>query len=115
MLARAGTARSGASAASTEPPRWWSPDFELVRSARKRSQSPRDSRTRPVFARMMGGAAMVRPSSLHIGTAALAGELSAKNTVATSVASKSLTARGLFGVLTSAGRELSPRNREPRV
>ena len=51
---------------------------------------------------MMGGAATVRPSSLHIGTAALAGEPSTKNTVATSVANKSLRARGLFEVLTGS-------------
>jgi hypothetical protein len=103
MLARGGTARSGASAASTGLPRWWSPGFEPVSRARRRSQSPRDSSTRPVVGRKMGGAAMVRPSSLHMGTAACAGEPRTKSTDATSVEKRSLTARGLGRVLTDGG------------
>jgi hypothetical protein len=52
---------------------------------------------------MIGGAATVRPSSLHIGTAAFAGEPRTKNTDATRVAMRSLTARGLGRVLTGGG------------
>ena len=52
---------------------------------------------------------MVRPSSLHMGTAALAGEPREKSTVATSVAKKSLTARGLGRVLTDGGGSLAHR------
>jgi riboflavin biosynthesis pyrimidine reductase len=55
---------------------------------------------------MMGGAATVRPSSLHIGTAAFAGEPSTKSTDATSVAMRCLTARGLGRVLTEGGGSL---------
>ena len=56
---------------------------------------------------MIGGAAMLRPSWLHIGTAALAGAPKANTAIATNVASRSLTARALRRVSTGR-RELSP-------